>query len=76
MSMDDLDESLPPKPWLEMTKAEQLAAYEQLGRVLSASVQTLCEDVNAELAERQCPLRVRGSLSIRWEEDDGKPEGS
>ena len=74
MTMSDMDESLPPKRWSQMTPEEQGAACDQLTDVIMKGVQQLRDDINAELAARGCPLRLCGSLSIRWEKND-EPEG-
>jgi hypothetical protein len=72
--MDDIDDRLPAKPWSEMSVAERKEAFTTLSQVLMDSVRVMMDDINDELAGRGCPLRVAGSLSIRWE-DEGASDG-
>jgi hypothetical protein len=67
--MNDIDDGLPAKAWSAMTVEERDAAFLTLSTVVKLMVDRMIDDVNEELVARGCPLRLRGSLSVKWEDE-------
>jgi hypothetical protein len=64
-----------PKPWPEMSPSERSAAVDMLTQVVMDGVRGMLDDLNAELADEGYPLRLRGSLSVRWEKQEEQQPG-